>query len=242
MALNKIRILLIFLIFYQNELLSQNLFSYKKVDSTVVHFEPDQYNLCQDELEKLSLLKICDSCVLVIKSYSDSVGTENYNLALSEKRANSILSALKYRISVISKIEINNYGETHSYFDNSRKVEVFILKSIQNFKFNVPFKLKINFYSGTNRVKRESNIVLKELHTYLSTCTNKIILKGYVSGSPDMKLSLERTLTIKRYLTQKGIVASRIQCVGMSNKNKLNKEANEKESALNRRVEITILE
>jgi len=48
-----------------------------------------------------------------IAAYTDSRGTENYNMILSEKRGNSVKNYLISKGIGATRIKVNAFGETH---------------------------------------------------------------------------------------------------------------------------------
>jgi peptidoglycan-associated lipoprotein len=88
-----------------------------------VHFDFDRFNLRPDAL------KILDDAVaklqanpdqnVTIEGHCDSIGTVEYNLALGERRANSVRDYLTSRGIAASRLRTVSYGEERPIADNS---------------------------------------------------------------------------------------------------------------------------
>jgi peptidoglycan-associated lipoprotein len=87
-----------------------------------VHFDFDRYNLRQDAL------KILDDAVaklmqnpnvrVTIEGHCDSIGTSEYNLALGERRANSVRDYLTTRGITNTRLRTVSYGEDRPIAEN----------------------------------------------------------------------------------------------------------------------------
>jgi len=87
-----------------------------------VHFDFDRFNLRPDAL------KILDDAVgklmsnpnirITIEGHCDSIGTTEYNLALGERRANSVKSYLANRGIMDNRMQTVSYGEDRPIADN----------------------------------------------------------------------------------------------------------------------------
>jgi outer membrane protein OmpA-like peptidoglycan-associated protein len=81
------------------------------------------------------VLQEYDKTVIVVAGHTDSVGTEDYNQALSERRANSVAQYLLSRDVVEARIETIGFGERAPIADNAtaegrslnRRVELSLL-------------------------------------------------------------------------------------------------------------------
>ena len=58
---------------------------------------------------------------LTIEGHTDSIGTNEYNLALGERRANSAREYLTSRGIAADRLNIVSYGEERPKHDNSRE-------------------------------------------------------------------------------------------------------------------------
>jgi peptidoglycan-associated lipoprotein len=80
-----------------------------------IHFDFDRFNLRADALkivdDWVAKLQANPSINVTIEGHTDSVGTQQYNLALGERRANSARDYLIKRGIAESRIRIVSYGE-----------------------------------------------------------------------------------------------------------------------------------
>lgn len=58
---------------------------------------------------------------LMIEGHTDSVGDENYNMKLSQRRANSVVAYLKSKGVAGNRFKVEAFGETRPRFENDTK-------------------------------------------------------------------------------------------------------------------------
>lgn len=86
-----------------------------------IYFDYDMYNIREDAAKELD--KIADkmnkypTMEVSLKSYTDCRGSEDYNQALSDKRATSSAEYIQAKITNPSRISGKGYGETNSLND-----------------------------------------------------------------------------------------------------------------------------
>ncbi|HLF65280.1 MAG TPA: OmpA family protein [Saprospiraceae bacterium] len=102
-------------------------------------FDFDSYALkaeTRSNLQKLSItLNKYDDTEVLVLGHTDNTGTENYNEALSEKRARSVKNYLVTQQVAGSRLSTQGYGETDPIADNetaegrqlNRRVEIVIV-------------------------------------------------------------------------------------------------------------------
>ena len=90
-----------------------------------VHFDFDRYTLRPEALrildEAVKALQQDNTLRLTIEGHTDSIGTNEYNLALGERRANSAREYLVSRGIGADRLNIVSYGEERPKHDNSRE-------------------------------------------------------------------------------------------------------------------------
>jgi outer membrane protein OmpA-like peptidoglycan-associated protein len=90
-----------------------------------VHFEFDRYTLLPDALRLLdsaiTAMQADPTLRLQIEGHTDNIGTNEYNLALGERRANSVRDYLVSRGIAANRLSTVSYGEERPKFDNSRE-------------------------------------------------------------------------------------------------------------------------
>jgi peptidoglycan-associated lipoprotein len=88
-----------------------------------VHFDFDRYNLRSDALRLLddAVAKLMQNpnVRITIEGHCDSVGTSEYNLALGERRANSVRDYLTNRGVTNARLRTVSYGEDRPIADNN---------------------------------------------------------------------------------------------------------------------------
>jgi peptidoglycan-associated lipoprotein len=90
-----------------------------------VHFDFDRYTLRPEALrildEAVKAMQTDTTLRLTIEGHTDSIGTNEYNLALGERRANSAREYLQSRGISADRLNIVSYGEERPRHDNSRE-------------------------------------------------------------------------------------------------------------------------
>lgn len=103
------------------------------------------------------------------------------------------------------------------------------------------------FSQGKGTIEPESYKELDELVLMLAENNNMVIqLEGHTdnqgSSTANMKLSQQRVDAVKNYLTKKGIPKNRIKTKAFGGSKPLRNEMTQEDRALNRRVEMRILQ
>lgn len=96
----------------------------KEAIMTTVYFGFDQYNV--DTAERSKLLTVVEAAKhtqLIVAGYTDHYGTDQYNLGLSDKRAQSVKSYLVKLGVPESNVQIQAYGKQYAK-PNGSKSEV----------------------------------------------------------------------------------------------------------------------
>ncbi|RYJ42352.1 OmpA family protein [Flavobacterium beibuense] len=175
-----------------------------------------------------------------VYGYADSKGNNDYNIHLSQRRANDVLNRLKaYGIAVNNNVEVKAFGEDFEQDKNetkNRKVDIYYSLNDEvrpepkpddpdsyEYEFSQRVKLSrvgdkfkldnLNFYGGTAELLPESRPVLAGLLKVMKENPNlKIEIQGHVccNLNKDHPLSKERAITVYTYLQVHGIDTSRI--------------------------------
>lgn len=119
---------------------------------------------------------------------------------------------------------------------------------IEDLKPEVGNKIELKnilFETGKADLLPESRVDLDQVVTWLkSNPTVEIRLEGHTDaiGDPEknMELSIERVVSVKRYLVGNGIAATRIQTKGFGDTVPLSTGRSQQERRLNRRVEMVV--
>ena len=231
-----------------------------KIDSMSFYFEFNSHEIYfqnkhnSETRTKLSRLK---DQSLILRAYTDSLGSKEYNLKLAEARLEATRKFLDKcypnQFSIQTEVAI---GEDISQKSDAEKRRVDILiaqhtktnpsgpapKNKRTFELNVPIQLKIQFvYGGVEVLANSYEDIQFLIETLQSDPTLYVVLAGHVCCGTDSKnLSGMRADRIKRILIQEGnIPGSRINAVGFGNKKPLFTEDSEEHRQANRRVEAT---
>ncbi len=90
-----------------------------------VHFDFDRYTLRPEATrlldEAVAALREDDRLKLEVEGHTCNIGTAEYNLALGERRARSVVDYLTSRGVSAGRLEIRSYGEERPKFDNARE-------------------------------------------------------------------------------------------------------------------------
>ena len=88
-----------------------------------VHFDFDRFNLRPDALkildDAIAKLQANPTLNVTIEGHCDSIGTVEYNLALGERRSNSVREYLVSRGIAAGRLRTVSYGEERPIADNS---------------------------------------------------------------------------------------------------------------------------
>ena len=90
-----------------------------------MHFEFDRFTLLQDALRLLddavTAMQANPTLRLQIEGHTDNIGTAEYNLALGERRAESVRDYLVSRGIAADRLTTVSYGEERPKHDNTRE-------------------------------------------------------------------------------------------------------------------------
>lgn len=229
------------------------------VDSMSLYFEFNSYEIsfrnAHNSETKTKLSKIKDLS-LVLRAYTDSTGSEAYNLKLAEARLDAVKKFMSRtypnQFTIRTEVAIGEDISKRSDSDK-RRVDIIVSTSKTNdpgltvkkkraFELNVPIQLKIQFVYGRDEVLKSSYEDIQFLiETLRDDPSLHVILGGHVCCGTDSKnLSGIRADRIKQILVMEGnISGSRINAIGFGNKKPLFVEDSEEHRQANRRVEAT---
>lgn len=244
-------VLLFFSILLFKNANTQELYSIQLIDSIPMHFNYatniiNNWSAIQSRVEQLSALK---EGHLIVNAYTDSVGTIEYNIELGAKRLTFAMEAVQQRVHQGILIYSANKQEGREQQPVNindtlfRRADVLVYEKKLNIEYNKPYPLPINFDGNQSYLREEAKLVIDKMIVILQKYPElKIELHGHVSGHlGDYPLSLNRTLSVKEYMVQRGIWEERITGKGFDNKKKLYYEEPWENNPLNRRVEIIFI-
>ena len=212
-----------------------------KADSLTFYFPFDSAEPIENTVNLGKLADLVTQDTIRIFAYADTVGAADYNLNLAKSRAKAIqqlLAAKQIPCMIFVVGETAQFGDE----DSNRKVDL---------KFNLPVKgklikevinLNIQFVGNQAVVLAKSYYLIDELLAKIkSNQYSKIELHGNVCCSPDLLLSQNRALAIRKKLIENGVDEAIIDCYGHSNFDPLVPEYSEADQEKNRRVEVVLI-
>lgn len=211
-----------------------------------------------------------NATVLKISGYTDSSGSTEYDLALSQRRANNIKAYLNAnRVRLSPQIEAVGYGKSNATANDDIKSRKVVIEYSLLQAAAVPEPSKTSFLIGRQKVKANvgdvirlksiaffpvSDKVLPECYPYLDDLVKalkanpklKIEIQGHncCESSPLVSLGKAMAETVYLYLIDKKIDKSRLSYTGFGGSKPIYPipEKNNSEREANSRVEIKILE
>ncbi len=238
-------------------------------DSTLVvevNFDLDSSTLSRKQKDKVdSLLTIIPMPVykkVEVYGHTDSLAGIEYNRELSKRRVSSILEYLVLQGLDPLKVKADYYGEERPKYDNSpetraknRRCEIHFHVDpgalpmpdvkLTDLEFKKGNKVRIpnlNFVGNQPIPVGDSFETLKDLLRVMQKYPDlKIQLQGHVCCNDNMELSEDRARMVHDFLVGNGIDANRLSYKGYSNKKPMFKETSDENKAMNRRVEVYVL-
>ena len=239
--------------------------SAQEKDTTIsLYFENNKSQLDQSQENYLQTISSTVRCIDEMIGYADTVASAEYNLQLSKKRVEYILSILK-SANFCQQYKVSYKGETKQFgkdLQENRRVDIKLKIFYEpakpaNSKSDSAIVTSWNIYTiqflpDSHYMTAESADYIDELYRQLSRYkTERFQIIGHVNYQSkksaeqlkDMyQLSEYRAKAIADILIEKGIPASRIEYKGVGNSQPLfPKPVNDDERRKNMRVEIKVL-
>ena len=191
-----------------------------------------QYN---DEVSKVgNFMKQYPTTTSLIEGYADEVGSDDYNMQLSQRRAESVAKFLVENFGIDpSRLSARGYGKTRPIADNAtekgkqknRRINAIIDCAIDVKEIVLPAErlcmtLNMEFALDSAEIEPsyygEINTVGEYMNKYPTTTA---LIEGHTDNVGDhdynMKLSRQRALNVVNYLVEKaGIDRSRLSAAG----------------------------
>ncbi|MFA7273880.1 MAG: OmpA family protein [Crocinitomicaceae bacterium] len=212
-----------------------------KADSLTFYFPYDSAEPIENSINTDRLVGIFKQDTVTIYAYADTVGTTTYNLKLAKRRAEAIQVLLTAR-DIPSVIFVE--GETSQFgdVDSNRRVDLKFKLPVEGKLIKEVINLNIQFVGNQAVVLAKSYYLIDELIEKIkSNQYTKIELHGHVCCSPDLLLSQNRALAIRKKLIENGVDEAIIDCYGHSNFDPLVPEFSEADQEKNRRVEVVLI-
>jgi OOP family OmpA-OmpF porin len=228
-----------------------------------INFRIDSAEILPDY--DLDIAKVADfmkknpDTVALIEGHTDNVGTEEYNLALSQRRADSVVNCLteKYGIER-SRLSAKGFGMSRPVADNSseegrqknRRIEGVISCALDKNFVPPPSKLcvslMIDFETDSAVIKPEFDPQIAEVAEFMKKYTDTTaVVEGHtddVGGSRyNMDLSQRRAESVmNKLIEENGIERSRLSAKGYGDTRRLVYNTTPEGRKKNRRVEVWV--
>lgn len=188
-----------------------------------------------DEVAKVGdFMKKFPTTTAVIEGYTDEVGSAEYNLKLSQRRAESVVKYLEDKFGIDpSRLSAVGYGKTKPIADNStdagrqknRRINAIIdcaldVKGIAPPPERLCLALKVEFATDSAAIQSRYDSEIDTVGEYMKKYpTTTAVIEGHTDnvGSLEynMKLSQQRAENVVKYLVEKfGIDRSRLTAKG----------------------------
>jgi OOP family OmpA-OmpF porin len=213
----------------------------------------------------LDIVKVADfmkehpTSTAVIEGHTDNVGTEEHNLELSQRRAESVVNYLVDKLGIDrSRLQAKGYGMSRPIADNAteegkqqnRRIEAIIdCALVKNFvpppvKICIPMMIDFDTDSDQIKPKAEEQMVIVAdfMKEYPETTA---LVAGHTddvgSAAYNMKLSQRRAESVMNTLITKfGIDKSRLSAKGYGDTRRLVYNTSAEGRMKNRRVEVWV--
>jgi OOP family OmpA-OmpF porin len=188
-----------------------------------------------DEVAKVGdFMKKYPATTAVIEGYTDEVGSDDYNMQLSQRRAESVVNYLVGKFGIdSSRLSAKGYGKTNPIANNStdigrqknRRINAIIdcaldVKEISPPPERLCITLKAEFATDSAEIKPRYFDEVNKVGEYMNKYpTTTAVIEGHTDNVGDyehnMKLSQERAENVVNYLVEKfGIERSRLSAKG----------------------------
>lgn len=189
----------------------------------------------RDEVAKVGdFMKKAGTTTAVIEGYADEVGSEDYNLQLSQRRAESVVKSLVDNFGIDpSRLSAKGYGKARPIADNrtdtgrqqNRRINAVIdcaldVKGLISPLERLCMTLKVEFDTGSAQIRPNYYGEIDTVGEYMRKYpTTTALIEGHtdnIGGSAvNMRLSQQRAETVVNYLVEKfGIERSRLSAKG----------------------------
>jgi len=206
-----------------------------------------------------NFMKKYPTTTAVIEGHTDSVGSYDHNMELSQRRAESVVNDLVENYGIDrSRLAAKGYGFTQPIADNSteqgrqknRRIEAIIDCAFDVQKVQPPerlcMSLVVDFDSGKADVKPQYRDEIAKVADYMKQYpTTTAVIEGHTdnTGTPEnnMELSQQRAENVVSYLADNfGIDRSRLSAKGYGSTRRISYNNTAEGRAQNRRIDAVI--
>jgi outer membrane protein OmpA-like peptidoglycan-associated protein len=216
-----------------------------------------QYN---DEVAKVGdFMKKYPTTTAVIEGYTDEVGSDDYNMQLSQRRAESVVKSLVENFAIDpSRLSAKGYGKTRPVANNAtdsgkqknRHIVAVIDCAIDIKELTQPperlcMTLKMEFATDSTEINSRYNDEVKQVGEYMKKYpTTTAVIEGHtdnIGGSElNMRLSQQRAESVVKALVDNGIDPSRLTAKGYGSSRRIAYNNTSEGRQKNRRINAVI--
>lgn len=222
-----------------------------------IFYDFDKYNIRPDQAPRLDynldLLKEFKENYVVLDGHADERGTREYNIALAERRAETVKKFLVQNGFDPDKITINAYGEDYpvkkghneSSWWYNRRVDISIWetdpKNWANRSQSIFFDKKsaVLEQAQYSRIEQSVKMLQDSPDSFIILVANT---KDYSSNEENQKLAVERLNAIKNYLVTKGISEERISTIDNGKVYPFFSDAADQKASVDSRVDLLVIQ
>jgi len=196
----------------------------------------------------------------VIEGYTDEVGSDDYNLQLSQRRAESVVKSLVDKFGIApARLTAKGYGKTRPVTDNAsdaakqknRRIDAVIdcaldVKELATPPERLCITLKVEFATDSAEIQSRYYDEVNKVGEYMKKYpTTTALIEGHTDnvGNPalNMKLSQKRAENVVAYLVEKfGIENSRLTAKGYGSTRRIAYNNTPEGRQQNRRINAVI--
>jgi outer membrane protein OmpA-like peptidoglycan-associated protein len=208
-----------------------------------------------DEYRKNLGPELTEAYMVLIVGHTDSSGDENYNLALSQKRAQSVADYLVSTGSDADRLRVIGRGSKDPVASNdtregriqNRRVDILVVAEIRDLDTLV-FPSVALFERKSAELTEQGKALIDENRMNARALLNDayyIEIVGHTDNVGDeednMMLSQQRAESVRDYLVSRGLDASKVVTAGKGETMPVASNDSEEGRAKNRRVEVLVL-
>ncbi len=215
----------------------------------------------RDEVARVGdFMKKYPTTTAVIEGHTDEIGSDDYNLQLSRKRAESVVKYLEDNFGIEpSRLSSRGYGKTKPIADNTtdtgkqknRRIDAIIdcaidVKELASPPERLCVTMKVEFATDSAEIRPLYYDEVKKVGEYmLKYPTTTAVIEGHTdnvgSREYNMKLSRQRAESVVNYLVEKiGIERSRLSAKGYGPTRRISYNSTPEGRQKNRRINAVI--
>jgi OOP family OmpA-OmpF porin len=214
-----------------------------------------------DEVARVGdFMKKYPTTTAVIEGYADEVGSDDYNIQLSQRRAESVVKFLENKFGIApSRLSAKGYGKTRPIADNAsdagkqknRRIDAIIdcaidVKELASPPERLCMTLKVEFATDSAEIQARYNGEVNKVGEYMKKYpTTTAVIEGHTdnigSSELNMRLSQKRAENVVTYLVDNfGIEHSRLSAKGYGSTRRIAYNNTPEGRQKNRRINAVI--